>query len=189
MCASPWPIRRASADSYSAVIFPSAMSLPKLIANVAELAHLLSAECFAERYALTLRLMLSNFRRKTGVMSTVPGTPRQPWAAQGGGAGTGTGTGTGGAGADPAAAFAGELDTLLSLPQMGFEGFEGLGEVDNGFEWPMEFSPSALPVWLQDNVSGPVQRRGLGGGGEGTVVIMRLTRAELYGSGSPGGRE
>lgn len=114
------------------------MSLPKLIANVAELAHVLSAECFAERYALTLRLMLSNFRRKTGAVSTVPGTPRAAAPQQG---------------TEGRTDFAGDLDNLLSLPQMGLEGLEGMGEVDSGFEWPTEFSPSNLPVWLQDNVS------------------------------------
>lgn len=140
--------------SHSAILYPTEIQLPHLISQVSELAHVLSAECFAERYALTLRLMLSNFRRKTGALSTVPGTPRMT------------------SGDDPAAlsAFAGAWDdaglqSLLSLPQMGGGdgsgtgmgngGFEGMGDwgtapLNDGFAWPTEFSPSNLPVWLQD---------------------------------------
>lgn len=116
----------------------------QLIAQVSEVAHVLSAECFAERYALTLRLMLSNFRRKTGAMSTVPGTPRL----------------MGNLGEDNLSAFQTDLDgglqSLLSLPQMGEGGgFEGMADwgtapLNDGFAWPTEFSPSNLPVWLQD---------------------------------------
>lgn len=107
------------------------------------MAHVLSAECFAERYALTLRLMLSNFRRKTGAMSTVPGTPRM----------------TANPSDDTLSAFPTDLDgglqSLLSLPQMGEGGLEGMGDwstapLNDGFAWPTEFSPSNLPVWLQD---------------------------------------
>jgi hypothetical protein len=116
-----------------------------LITQVSEVAHLLSAECFAERYALTLRLMLSNFRRKTGAMSTMPGTPRI----------------TGTQYDDMLASFPTDLDgglqSLLSLPQNGNgeTGFEGMAEwgtapLNDGFAWPNEFSPSNLPVWLQD---------------------------------------
>ena len=124
-----------------------------MISQVAELAHLLSTECFAERYALTLRLMLSNFRRKTGVLSTMPGTPRM------------TSSGVGGtlpAVPNGAIGAVGELDgglqSLLSLPQIGEWG-DSAGMADwgmegmEGFSWPTEFSPSNLPVWLQDGVS------------------------------------
>jgi hypothetical protein len=102
--------------------------------------------------------MLSNFRRKTGVLSTVPGTPRMtsqmngmdmtqlPTLPQYGNE-----------------MAVGELDgglqSLLSLP-MGngnpdvLTGLEGLWEGETGgFDWPTEFSPSNLPVWLQDGVS------------------------------------
>lgn len=105
-----------------ALLYPQSMSLPNLISSVSQVANMLANECYAERYALTLRLMLSNLRRKTGALSTVPGTPREapipPFDATG-------------------------LDSLLSLP-------------DNSqdiFAWPTEFSPSNLPVWLQDGVS------------------------------------
>lgn len=87
--------------------------------------------------------MLSNFRRKTGAMSTVPGTPRMT-ATQGDDT----------LSAFPAD-FEGGLQSLLSLPQMGEGGLEGMGDWGgtaplDGFAWPNEFSPSNLPVWLQD---------------------------------------
>lgn len=137
------------------MLYPSAISLPTLNNQVSEIAHVLSAECFAERYALTLKLMLSNFRRKTGALSTVPGTPRgghylsdhlptnPPTSSEAVGD------------------LAGGLQSLLSLPAMG----DGLGDgmagdawpvfsdTTEGFAWPNEFSPSNLPTWLQDNVS------------------------------------
>lgn len=134
---------------------------------------MLSNECFAERYALTLRLMLAGLRRKTGALSTVPGTPR--------GSGSGTGAGAGGgqqldgalsmfgtSGSDPFGQFSGSgsgsgsggLDSLLSLPQMSeafdslaAQGDPGVGGDMMDFSWPTEFSPSNLPVWLQDGVS------------------------------------
>jgi hypothetical protein len=72
--------------------------------------------------------MLSNFRRKTGAASTMPGTPRlQP--------------------EPPAMEMDGGLQSLLSLPMT--EDWQ----MNDGFQWPGEFSPSALPVWLQDGVS------------------------------------
>ena len=138
-----------------AMLYPSAISLPTLNSKVSEVAHVLSAECFAERYALTLRLMLSNFRRKTGATSTVPGTPR------GGHLASETLPTNPSAGPEAIGQFDGGLQSLLSLPQIG----EGLGEGVNsetwplfadgadGFAWPNEFSPSNLPSWLQDNVS------------------------------------
>jgi hypothetical protein len=103
--------------------------------------------------------MLSNFRRKTGVLSTVPGTPRVsafdkhnqgmtqlPTNPQNGGAAVGE--------------LDGGLQSLLTLPMLGGgsgsgQGVEGLwDEGTGGFDWPTEFSPSNLPVWLQDGVSG-----------------------------------
>jgi hypothetical protein len=93
--------------------------------------------------------MLSNFRRKTGALSTMPGTPRI----------------TGNQGDETLANFPTDLDgglqSLLGLPQagagVGETGFEnlnwadwGTGPVNDGFAWPTEFSPSNLPVWLQD---------------------------------------
>lgn len=137
-----------------AMLYPSSLPLQQLTSQVSEVAHLLSAECFAERYALTLKLMLSNLRRKAGAVSTMPGTPR-PGAAT---VGTFTG-GTHSAGlpqgeANPELSAA-ELDQGLQsllLPAMEVEDWPMLDGSD-GFAWPNEFSPSNLPTWLQDNVS------------------------------------
>jgi hypothetical protein len=139
-----------------AILYPSEVMLPVLVSQVSELAHVLSSECFAERYALTLRLMLANFRKKAGVLSTVPGTPRfQPNQNQHGHT----------LPTVPTSDLDNGLQSLLSLPQM--MGGDGMG-MDNygmgsssfgdwnldlgtdGFNWPNEFSPSDLPVWLQD---------------------------------------
>jgi hypothetical protein len=88
---------------------------------------MLSEECYAERYALTLRLMLASCRRKMGAVTTMPGTPRVT-AAEG----------------DPG------LQSLL----MPSDAFNSLGGDDLGnFTWPGEFSPSELPDWLKDGVS------------------------------------
>lgn len=138
-----------------AMLYPNAISLPTLSSRVSEIVHVLSVECYAERYALTLKLMLANYRRKTGAVSTVPGTPR----------GLNSMSDTlphyPASGSEAVGEFEGGLQSLLSLPQIG----EGLGEgvstetwplfgdsID-GFAWPNEFSPSNLPTWLQDNVS------------------------------------
>ncbi|OCF31845.1 hypothetical protein I317_03349 [Kwoniella heveanensis CBS 569] len=157
-----------------AMLYPTSVALPHLISQVSQLAHLLSAECFAERYALTLRLMLSNFRRKTGALSTMPGTPRLSGTlSQGHTHGLGPAGGQSnslpfapGNNASAMSDLDGGLQSLLSLPSM--EGFDGVGAdgLDGngtgadgngiwdmglgGFDWPTEFSPSALPVWLQD---------------------------------------
>ncbi|WVR05573.1 hypothetical protein IAU60_002592 [Kwoniella sp. DSM 27419] len=152
-----------------AMLYPSAVSLPLLISQVTELAHLLSAECFAERYALTLRLMLSNFRRKTGALSTVPGTPRMTVQTPRGQGGPGqTLPFTPGNNISAMSDLDGGLQSLLSLPTMdglegvvdgtgafgqptGEDGAQGLWDMGlGGFDWPTEFSPSSLPVWLQD---------------------------------------
>lgn len=128
-----------------AILYPSEVILPVLISQVSELAHVLSSECFAERYALTLRLMLANFRKKAGVLSTVPGTPRYNQQQPGQTLPT-----------VPTSELDTGLQSLLALPQMGMgDTTEGLGEWNldigmDGFAWPTEFSPSALPVWLQD---------------------------------------
>ena len=125
-----------------------------------ELAHVLSAECYAERYALTLRLMLSNIRRKAGMVTTMPGTPRLSGMVGGTLPNYPSGL------TNAVGELDGGLQSLLSLPQpsgLGDVGNAGSGEGVNvadwgmdgleGFAWPNEFSPSNLPVWLQDGVS------------------------------------
>ncbi|WRT65986.1 uncharacterized protein IL334_002937 [Kwoniella shivajii] len=156
-----------------AMLYPTSVPLPFLISQVTQLAHLLSAECFAERYALTLRLMLSNFRKKTGAMSTMPGTPRMTQFNSGGINNNQSQTLPSAPGTNVSAIgdLDGGLQSFLSLPN--FDGLDtnptssnndptnGMGMFGvtdqmwdmtglEGFNWPTEFSPSALPVWLQD---------------------------------------
>jgi hypothetical protein len=114
--------------------------------------------------------MLSNFRRKTGALSTVPGTPRTSHALS---ALNGTLPALGPAGgADAVGDLDGGLASLLSLPANMGGAFDAtasgtgldwnFGELD-GFAWPNEFSPSNLPVWLQDGVSTLCFQRNLRG--------------------------
>ncbi len=149
----------------SALLYPSSVSLPSLISQVNELAHVLSSECFAERYALTLRLMLANFRRKTAHCLRCPGR-RASWARASLSARRGGGVSASGL-QDQSLGFGddgvgstdldGGLASLLTFPSLG--GADGMdawafnqGGLD-GFAWPTEFSPSNLPTWLQDGVS------------------------------------
>lgn len=139
------------------MLYPDAVPLQSLISQVSEVAHVLSAECYAERYALTLKLMLASLRRKTGAASTVPGTPR-------GGNILTEAVSTSAANNNEENADAnldGGLQSLLGLPAAD-ESFpaSGTGEtwplfsdIGEGFAWPTEFSPSNLPSWIQDNVS------------------------------------
>lgn len=83
----------------------------------------------------------------------MPGTPRMTAINQ---------QGQGQGGDDTLSGFPTDLDgglqSLLSLPQMGdggASGLEGMADwgaapLNDGFAWPNEFSPSNLPVWLQD---------------------------------------
>lgn len=138
-----------------AMLYPDAIPLPALISQVSEVAHVLSSECFAERYALTLKLMLASLRRKTGASSTVPGTPRAGNNTDAASIAIGNGNEEG---ADPS--LDNGLQTLLGLPAAD-EPFQASGasepwplfsDIGDGFAWPTEFSPSNLPSWIQDNV-------------------------------------
>ncbi|WVQ71277.1 hypothetical protein IAR50_000803 [Cryptococcus sp. DSM 104548] len=158
-----------------AILYPTSLSRPLLISQVTELTHLLSNECYAERYALTLRLMLVNFRRSTGALSTVPGSPRMTGNISGGQI-----QGFGGLGMSSLGELDGGLNSFLEMPagamgqqnnsgldggvpgtsqdtngaavNMGMEGDAGLWSMAglDGFDWPIELSPSSIPVWLQD---------------------------------------
>ncbi|EKD00167.1 hypothetical protein A1Q2_05510 [Trichosporon asahii var. asahii CBS 8904] len=138
-----------------AMLYPDAVPLQSLISQVSEVAHVLSAECYAERYALTLKLMLASLRRKTGAASTVPGTPR------GGNNLTEAMslTSANNNDDDVDANIDGGLQSLLGLPSAE-ESFQASGasepwplfsDIGEGFAWPTEFSPSNLPSWIQDN--------------------------------------
>lgn len=142
-----------------AILFPSELPANVISLQVAELAHLLS-ECSAERYALTLRLMLRSFRRKMGENTMAPGTPRNGAATPFGGTG---------------------LSAMTALNQVGMQSLVSNGVTEGGaadnsimnaaelsawmddlgpFEWPADgFSPSNLPPWIMDSVSILIQNQ------------------------------
>ncbi|KAF8532542.1 hypothetical protein JB92DRAFT_2688064 [Gautieria morchelliformis] len=117
-------------------LFPAEVDLAAITSQVEQLANLLS-DVAAERYALTLRLMLANLRRKVGLASHSH-TP-QPVSGQ-------PATDTDGTLVVPPN-FVGNAAT--TLPPLTTE--------DLGFVWPAEggiFSPSSIPVWLQEQSLG-----------------------------------
>ncbi|KAJ9127764.1 hypothetical protein QFC24_000047 [Naganishia onofrii] len=136
-----------------AILFPDVLPANVISLQVAELAHLLS-ECSAERYALTLRLMLRSFRRKMGENTHAPGTPRNGPA-------------------NPMSFGGNGLAPMTSIHPVGMQSLlsNGMGEGDNGdsnfmnaaelsawmddlgpFNWPEDgFSPSNLPAWIMDS--------------------------------------
>jgi hypothetical protein len=122
-----------------AVLFPSELPPAMISKQVSELAELLS-ECAAERYALTLRLMLRSFRRKMGETTRAPGSP-----------GPG-GTSTNGTAED---AMHGGLQSLLAGDADLSNGEFAMMEMDDlgPFNFPHGFSPSALPPWITETVS------------------------------------
>ena len=107
-------------------LFPGEVDLSAIAVQVDQLANLLS-EVAAERYALTLRVMLTNLRRKIGM--TTP-------ALQPGDAATAI---------DVAAVASGMYESVTGLT--------GMGVLDDmSFSWPADsmFSPSNIPLWLQE---------------------------------------
>ncbi|EIN12012.1 hypothetical protein PUNSTDRAFT_83912 [Punctularia strigosozonata HHB-11173 SS5] len=112
-------------------LFPAELDLAAIISQVEQLAHVLS-EVAAERYALTLRIMLANLRRKIGLSTAAPPPPMQhvmplPASAEG---------------MVVPATFVdpGTVPQPFTLEEL-------------GFAWPPErgiFSPSAIPLWLQE---------------------------------------
>ncbi len=130
-----------------AILFPSELPAAMISKQVNELAELLS-ECAAERYSLTLRLMLRAFRRKMGEVTRAPGSPRPTSASHNG------------------QALSGEIDDNQSGLQSLLSGDAALGTGDfammddiGPFNFPHGFSPSALPPWITETVrSGGTQR-------------------------------
>jgi hypothetical protein len=121
-------------------LFPGEVELPSIISQVEQIAQLLT-EVAAERYALTIRLMLANLRRKLGLgtsaLKPAPGpvlAPREEEANVITAARNGTGN------------VGGDGDT-----NMVGEGFN-LGMEEFGFTWPVDgtFNPSTIPPWLQE---------------------------------------
>jgi hypothetical protein len=121
-------------------LFPGEVELPSIISQVEQLAQLLT-EVAAERYALTLRLMLANLRRKLGLGPSAPKPAPGPVLVsreEGPNALMAAGNGVGNVGGD------GDTD-------MFGEGFD-LGMEEFGFTLPVDgiFNPSTIPPWLRE---------------------------------------
>lgn len=133
-------------------LYPADLDLPAITSQVEQLAQLLSdvaAERYANycymigyrmlheynnySYALTLRIMLANLRRKVGLsVAPPPVPPTMPLPM----------------GAEHVLVPPSYIDPTVVPAPMTME--------ELGFAWPSErgiFSPSAIPTWLQEGVS------------------------------------
>lgn len=112
-------------------LFPTELDLGAIMVQVEQLAQLLS-EVAAERYALTLRIMLANLRRKVGIRSgintPVPTIPPPQFA-----------------------------ENMIVSPTFHHDPTmpPPFTMEELGFAWPNDrgiFNSSAIPVWLQEQV-------------------------------------
>jgi len=109
-------------------LFPAEVDLGAITGQVEQLAQVLS-DVAAERYALTLRIMLANLRRKMGMVpGGVMGPPPPP--------------------TDPTLMVPPFMDPALVPQPLTLEEL-GMSPWANGNNGGM-FSPSAIPVWLQE---------------------------------------
>jgi hypothetical protein len=123
-----------------AILFPTQVTAKFISTEVADLANLMS-ECAAERYALTLRLMLRSFRRKMGETTMAPGTPRTMANGQ-----------VAGPSVDGMIPGHRGLESLLSMDGDSAVDFSILDDL-GPFNWPEDgFSPSNLPQWITEGV-------------------------------------
>lgn len=124
-------------------LFPAELDLAAITIQVEQLAQLLS-DVAAERYALTLRIMLANLRRKVGLTATgvlPPQNAQMP--TTGGGPSDVPGQLMPGGGPGPAAF---NIDPSIAGPPPPFT-VEELGP------WAHDqrmFNPQAIPLWLQE---------------------------------------
>lgn len=104
-------------------LFENELDLAAIMAQVEQLAQLLS-DVAAERYALTLRVMLANVRRKRGGITPAQTLPPPSLAEN-----------------VPTATFHDPtMPPPFSMEELGY-----IGPNDRGF-----ISPSAIPLWLQE---------------------------------------
>ncbi|KAF7985037.1 hypothetical protein HWV62_8867 [Athelia sp. TMB] len=108
-------------------LFPAELDLSALTAQVEQLAQLLS-DVAAERYALTLRIMLANLRRKVGITTGLANNHLSM----------------------PPPSM---LEGMVVSPTFGDASQQPFTMEELGFVWPSErgvLSPSIVPVWLQE---------------------------------------
>ncbi|KAI0000426.1 hypothetical protein BJV77DRAFT_1058039 [Russula vinacea] len=116
-----------------ASLFPTELDLPGITSQVEQLAQLLS-EVAAERYALTLRVMLANLRRKMGL--THPGGPGDAMVLGGQPQGQPF--------ADPHAQIAApQQPPPITMEELGLH-------FPQGAPAPPALHPADIPVWLQE---------------------------------------
>ncbi|KAG8214039.1 hypothetical protein J3R82DRAFT_10795 [Butyriboletus roseoflavus] len=111
-------------------LFPTELDLAAIMSQVEQLAQLLS-DVAAERYALTLRIMLANLRRKVGMLPGIA-APIQNLP--------------------PPLLPEGMVGPYVDTPAMGPP---PLTMEELGFSWPGDrsiFNPSTIPVWIQEQV-------------------------------------
>lgn len=131
-------------------LFPADLDLGSITRQVEQLAQLLS-DVAAERYAITLRVVLANLRRKIGLPTNsghgaqpVP-NPADDRSLPGG---------AGGPPPDNLLVATGPFQTAASGTAGGQGPTTGPFTVEElGFNWPADWgsiSPSSLPVWIQE---------------------------------------
>ncbi|TFK44692.1 hypothetical protein BDQ12DRAFT_30687 [Crucibulum laeve] len=112
-------------------LFPSELDLGAITAQVEQLAQLLS-DVAAERYALTLRIMLANLRRKVGM---------------------GSGINTPAPSSMPPPSFAENMIVSPTTSYIDPNMPPPFTMEELGFAWPSDrgiFNPSTIPIWLQE---------------------------------------
>jgi hypothetical protein len=126
-------------------LFPGEVELPIIISQVEQLAQLFS-DIAAERYALTLRLMLANLRRKLGLGTSAPSPTALGDLLAHHHQGQGQGQNQGLLGANASNTGVGDGTVFPTN-----ENFMGMEEF--GFTWPADngtFNPNSIPLWLQE---------------------------------------
>ncbi|KAI0070159.1 hypothetical protein K474DRAFT_1609218 [Panus rudis PR-1116 ss-1] len=122
-------------------LFPAELDLATIMVQVEQLAQLLS-DVAAERYALTLRIMLANLRRKIGLPSSSSSSSNPSSNPSSSSNPSNPSTGT-----DPTIMGPPFIDPSL-VPPPPFT-LEELG-IAWGYGGGGVFSPSCIPVWLQE---------------------------------------
>ncbi|EPQ57029.1 hypothetical protein GLOTRDRAFT_120398 [Gloeophyllum trabeum ATCC 11539] len=115
-------------------LFPSELDLPAIVVQVEQLSQLLS-DVAAERYALTLGIMLANLRRKLG-LTMGPPPPQSAVPPPAGAEGMFISSNY----VDPTI-----MPQPFTMEELGFAWPAGNGPTDRGV-----FSPSAIPPWLRE---------------------------------------
>ena len=130
-------------------LFPADLDLGSITRQVEQLAQLLS-DVAAERYAITLRVMVANLRRKIGLpTNSGHGAQSIPNAADGSSL---VGGAAGGPPPENLLVATGPFQTATP----GAAGGSATGPFtveELGFNWPADWgsiSPSSLPVWIQE---------------------------------------